>query len=91
MSTAADRKAELEMKKERLRFLREEKFKREELRRQGLSGMNSMPSSSSDLRGEADALLKDLGIGSLNDQTTFEAGQISSDTTEEASRYYIYF
>ncbi len=67
MSTAADRKAELELKKEKLRALREEKLRREELRRQGLSGTNSTPGSSADLRGEADALLKNLGIAPLKE------------------------
>ncbi|KAL5962389.1 Cytoplasmic dynein 1 intermediate chain 1 [Taenia solium] len=71
MSAAADRKAELELKKERLRALREEKFKREELRRQGLSGISNT-SSSADLRDEADALLKNLGIDSIKEPSSSE-------------------
>ncbi|KAM7536581.1 hypothetical protein Aperf_G00000088781 [Anoplocephala perfoliata] len=86
MSTAADRKAELEQKKERLRALREEKFRREELRRQGLSGFSSTPSSTTDLRGEADALLKNLGIGSLNDPNTSDTSVLASRPKEEESR-----
>lgn len=68
MSAPADRKAELALKKEKLRSLREEKLKKEEIRRQGLSGTTSTPGSSADLRGEADALLKNLGIGQLEKQ-----------------------
>ncbi|EUB55746.1 Cytoplasmic dynein 1 intermediate chain [Echinococcus granulosus] len=85
MSTAADRKAELEQKKERLRALREEKFKREELRRQGLSGISNT-SSSADLRDEADALLKNLGIGSLKEPNSSEMDADSIGTSEEATK-----
>lgn len=90
MSTSADRKAELEQKKERLRALREEKFRREELRRQGLSGFSSTPSSSTDLRGEADALLKNLGIGSLNESENLDASVLLIRPREEGSRYCLW-
>lgn len=85
MSTAADRKAELELKKERLRALREEKFKREELRRQGLSGISNT-SSSADLRDEADALLKNLGIDSIKEPSSSEMDTDLIGTSAEATR-----
>nr|CDS25773.1 Dynein intermediate chain [Hymenolepis microstoma] len=86
MSSATDRKAELEQKKERLRALREEKFRREELRRQGLSGFSSTPSSTADLHGDADALLKNLGIGPLNEPDVSDTSMISLGPNEEATK-----
>ncbi|VDD80962.1 unnamed protein product [Mesocestoides corti] len=74
MSTTADRKAELELKKEKLRALREEKLRREELKLRGLGGIDSAPASSTDLRGEANALLRNLGIDPLKSPEVGEIG-----------------
>uniref|UniRef100_A0A0X3PSC6 Cytoplasmic dynein 1 intermediate chain 1 n=2 Tax=Schistocephalus solidus TaxID=70667 RepID=A0A0X3PSC6_SCHSO len=67
MSAGADRKAEIELKKAKLRALREDKLRKEENRRQALSGNNSGASSTVDVRVDADAILKNLGIEPLQE------------------------
>ncbi|VDN13193.1 unnamed protein product [Dibothriocephalus latus] len=70
--SAADRKAEIELKKAKLRALREDKLRREENRRQALSGNNSGAGSTADVHVDPDAILKILGIEPLQEPAALQ-------------------
>jgi len=67
MSSTPGRKAELQLKKEKLQALREEKLRRDQNKKDLHGENNAGTDSNSDLRGEADAILKNFGIDPLTD------------------------